>query len=104
MQAALAGDFVIALYNPASLRRRVPLERAVTLLRKGRNPATPVVIARNLGRADESVRVVTLAALDPEEIDMLTIMIVGSSATRRGPSGVFTPRGYAQKPRSDATP
>ena len=104
LQAALAGDFVIALYNPASLRRRVPLERAVTLLRKGRKPATPVVIARNLGRADESVRVVTLAALDPEEIDMLTIMIVGSSATRRGPSGVFTPRGYAQKPRSDATP
>ena len=103
LQAAIDGDFVIALYNPASLKRRAPLDMAVALLRAGRPAATPVVIARNLGRADELVRVVTLGALDPTEIDMLTILIVGSSATRCGPSGVFTPRGYAQKPRSEAS-
>ncbi len=104
LQAAIDGDFVIALYNPASLKRRAPLERAVDMLREGRPPATPVVIARNLGRADESVRVVALEALDPAEIDMLTLLIIGSSATQRGPAGVFTPRGYAQKPRSGTAP
>lgn len=104
LQAAIDGDFVIALYNPASLRRRAPLDMAMAMLRAGRSATTPVVIARNLGRADELVRVVTLGALDPAEIDMLTVLIVGSSATRCGPSGVFTPRGYAQKPRSAGPP
>ncbi len=103
LAAAIDGDFVIALYNPASLNRRLPLERAMTILRAGRPATTPVVIARNLGRADERVRVVALGALDPAEIDMLTILIIGSSATRHGPAGVFTPRGYAQKPRREET-
>ncbi len=101
LQAAIDGDFVLAHYTPASLKRRAPLDMAVALLRAGRPATTPVVIARNLGRADELVRVVTLGALDPAEIDMLTLLIIGSSATRCGPSGVFTPRGYAQKPRSE---
>lgn len=100
VRAAIQGDFVIAFYNPASQRRRDPFHRALALLRDGRPPTTPVIVARNLGREGESVRTVELQHLDPDSVDMLTLLIVGSSATRVGPSGVFTPRGYAGKIRS----
>jgi cobalt-precorrin 5A hydrolase/precorrin-3B C17-methyltransferase len=100
VRAAIAADFVIAFYNPASQRRREPFHRALAALREGRPPTTPVVVARNLGREGERVETVELQALDPDRVDMLTLLIVGSSATRIGPSGVFTPRGYAGKART----
>jgi cobalt-precorrin 5A hydrolase/precorrin-3B C17-methyltransferase len=102
LRAAAEGDFVVALYNPVSRRRTTQLVRAVEILR-GRRPAdTPVVLARNLGREGESVTVIDLAALAPEAVDMLTVVLVGSSATRRVEKGdgsvwVYTPRGYAAK-------
>lgn len=99
VRAAAAGDFVVALYNPVSARRRALLGRARDLLLERRPAATPVVLARNLGRADESVRLVALAELDADAADMLTVVLVGSAATRRaprlhGPDWVYTPRGY----------
>jgi cobalt-precorrin 5A hydrolase/precorrin-3B C17-methyltransferase len=97
LEAAAAADFVIALFNPASQRRREPLARALAILRRHRAPTTPVVVARDLGRDGESVRVVDLAALDPNSIDMMTLLIIGSSATRLAGTYVFTPRGYAEK-------
>jgi cobalt-precorrin 5A hydrolase/precorrin-3B C17-methyltransferase len=102
LRAAAEGDFVIALYNPVSRSRTQPLVRALEVLRAHRAPETPVVLARNLGRAGESVSVLDLADLAPEQADMLTLVLVGSSATRRVPRGgggcwVYTPRGYAAK-------
>ncbi|MCB1882728.1 MAG: precorrin-3B C(17)-methyltransferase [Geminicoccaceae bacterium] len=99
LEAAAAGDFVVALYNPVSLRRREALPLARRILLKHRPSDTPVVVARDLGRADERVEVVTLEALSVEMVDMLTLVLVGSSATRRfaardGGTRVFTPRGY----------
>jgi cobalt-precorrin 5A hydrolase / cobalt-factor III methyltransferase / precorrin-3B C17-methyltransferase len=103
LEAAAAGDFVVALYNPVSERRRDQLLRAREILLRSRAATTPVVLARNLGRAGETVRVVELDALGPDLVDMLTIVIVGSSHTRRidrpdGGAWVYTPRGYAAKP------
>ena len=83
LEAAAEGDFVIALYNPRSARRTGQLERAREILLRRRAGDTPVALARNLGRAGESVAVTTLAALDPGQADMLTLVIVGSSATRK---------------------
>jgi cobalt-precorrin 5A hydrolase/precorrin-3B C17-methyltransferase len=101
LEAAAAGDFVVALYNPASLRRREGLARALAILARARDPDTPVVIARGLGRAGESVRIVDLARVPHDEIDMLTILIVGARATRglevARERRIFTPRGYAAK-------
>ncbi|HMR52062.1 MAG TPA: precorrin-3B C(17)-methyltransferase [Amaricoccus sp.] len=105
IRAAAAGDFVIAFYNPVSQRRRVLLDAAREILLDHRAADTPVLLASNLGRADETLRVRTLATLRTEEVDMLTLVLVGSSATRAFPSGdgaagaggqwLFTPRGYA---------
>jgi cobalt-precorrin 5A hydrolase/precorrin-3B C17-methyltransferase len=101
LHAAADGDFVVALYNPASLRRRDQLRRAIHILRAQRPAATPVIVARNLGRVGESVGVSTLAAFDTEAIDMLTLLLIGSSRTRAFATGsaqwVYTPRGYAAK-------
>ncbi|MEM7043127.1 MAG: precorrin-3B C(17)-methyltransferase [Pseudomonadota bacterium] len=99
LQAAAEGDFVIALYNPASERRRQGLASAISILSEERPPSTPVIIARNLGRDGEAIDVVELQALDQERVDMMTLLIVGSGQTRMAPRlhgrpFVYTPRGY----------
>ena len=99
LHAAAAGDLVTVLYNPVSVRRREGLVRARAILLEHRSPATPVVIARNVGRDGARQELVTLAELTPERVDMLSLVIVGSTATRRfprlhGPDWVLTPRDY----------
>ena len=102
IRAAAEGDFVIAFYNPVSQRRTTQLVQAKEILLKHRPAETPVVLAWNLGRKGEQVKVVSLAKLDPTQIDMLTVVLVGSCQTRRlqlpnGDFRVYTPRGYDQK-------
>ncbi len=94
LAAAAAADFVIAIYNPASRSRTEQLVRARELLLEHRDPATPVVIGRDVGGPAESVRVVTLAELDPATVDMRCLLIVGSSQTRSTGATVYTPRWY----------
>ena len=99
--AAATGDFVVALFNPASRRRFWQLARARDILLSHRAPQTPVVLARNLGRTGETVRVTALGDLTGEDADMLTLVLVGSSTTRRAAgrhdTWVYTPRGYASR-------
>ena len=102
VEAAAEGDFVVAFYNPVSMRRRELFARALEILGRHRPPETPVVIGRNLGRDGESVQVLDLAAVGPDDVDMLCVVLVGSSETRRvakssGGVWVYTPRGYAAK-------
>ena len=99
LEAAGAADLVLALYNPASRARREQLERAIAVIRRHRDDATPVVVARAVGAEDESVLVTTLAKLVLDTVDMRTLLIVGSSTTRviaraHATSRVYTPRGY----------
>ncbi|HEX7968817.1 MAG TPA: precorrin-3B C(17)-methyltransferase, partial [Stellaceae bacterium] len=106
LHAAAEGDFVVALYNPRSERRRTQLSAAREILLGHRAPETPVGLARNLGRPGESVAVTTLGALAPEDVDMLTLVLIGSSTTRvvpGAPPRLYTPRGYAAK-RDGAAP
>jgi cobalt-precorrin 5A hydrolase/precorrin-3B C17-methyltransferase len=100
LAAAAAGDFVIALYNPRSARRATQLAAARGILLAHRAIGTPVAVARNLGRADESLVLTTLGELDPESVDMLTLVLVGNSETRLIPGRqprIYTPRGYEAK-------
>ncbi len=98
LTAAAEGDFVLALYNPASAARPDQIHEAFALLRRLRAGATPVVFARAIGREDERVEITTLADADPGRADMATLVIVGSSATRviardGAPPFVYSPRG-----------
>lgn len=103
LDAAAGADFVVALYNPRSHHRPDDFGRAMAVLRRHRDDATPVVLGRDVGRPDESVRIVALGELatpkGQAEIDMRTVVIVGSSQTRtvEGPGGrrwTYTPRWY----------
>lgn len=96
LDAAAAADFVVAMYNPRSRHRPHQFADAMAVLARHRAPATPVVLGRNVGRDTEQVVVVDLASVDPETVDMSTVVVVGSSATRvlDRPTGcsVYTPR------------
>jgi precorrin-2 C20-methyltransferase/precorrin-3B C17-methyltransferase len=99
LSAAAGADLVIAIYNPASRSRKEQLVRARELLLHHRSPDTPVVVGRDVGGPEESVRVTTLGGLDPATIDMRCLLIVGSSQTRTttrgdGTTQVYTPRHY----------
>jgi len=97
LEAAAAADFVVALYNPRSKRRPTRLSTATDIFLRHRSPETPVFIARNLGRDGEERRVICLSELAGADIDMLTIVLVGSRRTRRidgDPPRLYTPRGY----------
>ena len=93
LRAIAAADLVLAIYNPASRSRTEQVAVAQRLLLEHRRPDTVVVVGRDVGRAEESLTVTTLAELDPAAIDMKCLLIVGASGTRMTPGGaVWTPR------------
>ena len=100
LTAAAQGDFVIAFYNPASRARPDAIHTAFALLRSLKAGATPVALARAVGRPDERLIVTTLAEVDPSLCDMSTLVLIGSSETRfvERPDGlapwIYTPRHY----------
>jgi precorrin-2 C20-methyltransferase/precorrin-3B C17-methyltransferase len=94
LDAAGAADLVIAIYNPASRSRTTQLAQAREVLLRHRDPGTPVVVARDIGGPEESVRVTSLGDLDPATVDMRCLLIVGSSRTRVTGGQVWTPRTY----------
>ena len=99
LTAAAEGDFVIALYNPASKTRPQPIHDAFDLLRSLKSPATPVAFARAVGRPDERIVLTTLGEADPSIADMSTLVMIGSSETRfiervGDEPWLYTPRHY----------
>ncbi|MDE3059992.1 MAG: precorrin-3B C(17)-methyltransferase [Pseudomonadota bacterium] len=98
LQAASDGDFALAIYNPASKTRRDQLLQALALLRKQRSDDTIAVIAKDIGRADESVSITSLGEVDAAQVDMRTLLIIGSSHTRRVGRFIYTPRYYEDRP------
>jgi len=97
LEAAAAGDFVIAIYNPASRARPHRLGEALDLLRARKSPATIVVLVRAAGSGEAARITTTLKDVDARSADMRTLVLIGSSATRliardgRAP-WVYTPR------------
>jgi precorrin-2 C20-methyltransferase/precorrin-3B C17-methyltransferase len=93
LRAVAAADLVLAIYNPASQSRRDQIGEARRILLEQRDPATPVVVGRNVGRPGESLAITTLDDLDSATIDMSCLLIVGSSQTHVAPDGrVWTSR------------
>jgi len=101
ISAVAAADMAIAVYNPASSQRTWQVAALRELVLEHRKPDTPVVLGRDVGGPSESVRVLTLAELDPAEVDMRTLLIIGASTTTAfdTPSGprVYTSRRYAPR-------
>lgn len=103
LDLASQADLALAFYNPISRSRPWQLGRALEIVRQHRTPQTPVVLGRDIGRPGQTLRVITLGELTPEQVDMRTMVLVGSSTTcvfpkAEGGEWVYTPRWYGEKP------
>jgi precorrin-3B C17-methyltransferase len=94
IKAAAVGDFVTAVYNPKSHGRYWQLYRLQELFLKHRSADTPVGYVRQAGREEQEVKVTTLGAFDPEDIDMFTVILIGNSQSYIADGKMITPRGY----------
>ncbi|QXZ13658.1 precorrin-3B C(17)-methyltransferase [Pseudomonas sp. AO-1] len=105
LDLAAAADLALAFYNPISRARPWQLGRALEIVAQHRTAATPVVLGRDIGRPGQSLRVTTLGQLTPDQVDMRTMVLIGSSTTctfpkAEGGEWVYTPRWYGEKPQS----
>ncbi|WP_334033879.1 precorrin-3B C(17)-methyltransferase [Burkholderia cepacia] len=99
LRHAAQADLVMAFYNPISRARPWQLDRALDVVRAHRTADTVVVLGRDIGRPGATLATTTLGALRSDQVDMRTMVIVGSSTTRRfaigeGREWVYTPRWY----------
>ena len=94
IKAASMSDFVIAFYNPRSNNRNWQLKKAFDMILETRKSSTPVVFARQLGRKEEKVQVHRLGDFPVDQVDMLTLILVGNSTSFYQDGYVVTPRGY----------
>ncbi|MCE0463138.1 precorrin-3B C(17)-methyltransferase [Pseudomonas uvaldensis] len=104
LDLAAQADLALAFYNPISRSRPWQLGRALDIVAQHRTPDTPVVLGRDIGRPGQTLRVTTLGQLAPDQVDMRTMVLVGSSTTcvfprAEGGDWVYTPRWYGSKPR-----
>ena len=103
IQAAAIGDFVTAIYNPKSNGRYWQLYRLVEIfLQEGRSPETPVGYVRQAGREEQEIKLTMLGKLDPEDVDMFTIVIIGNSQSYITDGKFLTPRGYYKEKEQGA--
>ncbi|GFM78697.1 precorrin-3B C(17)-methyltransferase [Pseudomonas cichorii] len=105
LDLASQADLALAFYNPISRSRPWQLGRALEIVRQHRTPETPVTLGRDIGRPGQTLRVITLGELTPEQVDMRTMVLIGSSTTctfarPNGEQWVYTPRWYPVKPGS----
>jgi len=96
IEGALLGDFVIALFNPQSIERNWQLKSVIDQCLKSRPGFTPVLVARQVGRENQSKKFFTLKTIPIKEIDMLSIIIIGNSQTTLMDKIFLTPRGYLE--------
>lgn len=94
IEAAAAGDFVIALYNPKSHRRVNQIEAVKNIVLKHRAASTPVGIVNNASRQGETMAIATLDNFTQQHIDMFSLVIIGNSQTYSKDGRMITPRGY----------
>lgn len=91
---AAMGDFVIAIYNPSSKKRRDYLKKACEILLPYKSAETVCGYVKNIGREGETGAVTTLSALVAVEVDMFTTVFIGNSETTVINGRMVTPRGY----------
>ncbi|MCU1595436.1 MAG: Precorrin-3B methylase-like protein, partial [Frankiales bacterium] len=99
LSLAAKADLVIAIYNPRSKARPWQVGAMRDLVLEHRSPSTVVVLGRDVGGSGERITITTLGDMDPDMVDMRTLVLIGSSTTRTTPRSdgslaVFTPRRY----------
>ena len=94
LKCAAEADFILCLYNPASKKRADYLAKACMIVSEFRSDDTPCGYVRNIGRAGQEHRILTLRELVSVQADMFTTVIIGNSTTKIIGGRLVTPRGY----------
>ena len=107
LRHAAQADLVMAFYNPISRARPWQLDRALDIVREYRAPETVVVLGRDIARPGATLKTISLVELKSADVDMRTMVLIGSSTTRvfkagfvaqeaagTGRDWVYTPRWY----------
>lgn len=85
LRALAPSGLALALYNPRSKRRTQQFDRALEILRAARSGETPVALCHDVTRPTEAIERTTLAALEPERVTMVTLVVVaGDTAAEAG--------------------
>jgi cobalt-precorrin 5A hydrolase/precorrin-3B C17-methyltransferase len=103
LELACQADLALAFYNPISKARPLQLGKALEIVRRHRDPHTPVTLGRDVGRPGQQLTITTLGELTANQVDSRTMVLVGSSTTcafakADGGQWVYTPRWYPNKP------
>ncbi|GAB77082.1 precorrin-3B C17-methyltransferase [Austwickia chelonae] len=103
--AAAEGDLIVALYNPRSRTRTWQLPRVLEIMAGHRPAHTPVAVVMQAERSRQRVIMSTLADFTPDDVDMNSLVIIGSSTTTYVTSGggekrIVTPRDYSWMPET----
>ncbi|RLA95009.1 MAG: precorrin-3B C(17)-methyltransferase [Deltaproteobacteria bacterium] len=104
IKAALHADFVLVIYNPKSTVRNWQLKEVLKEVESIRGGSVPVGIVRNATRKGQKVTIVKARHVDPDSVDMLTVLIIGNSQTRMVGNKMLTPRGYMERFSSRSQP
>lgn len=97
IEGAALGDFVTSIYNPKSVKRYWQLNKLKSIFLLHRSPETPVAICYQLGRKEEKITLTTLSALNIDEVDMFSLVVIGNSQTFKFKNHLITPRGYLNR-------
>ena len=97
IEYAAKADFVLVIFNPKSKKRDWQIGKAMEIALKYRDRNTPVGIVRNAMRDSQDVRIISLSELANADIDMLTIVFIGSTQSSIYRDFMYTPRGYSKK-------
>lgn len=94
LRVAAQADFLIALYNPSSKKRKDYLARACDILLEYKEESIICGIVRNIAREEESMNILTLKELRNTEVDMFSTVYIGNKMTKIIKDKMVTPRGY----------
>lgn len=97
LDAAASTDFVIALYNPTSVRRQQQIVECKEIVARYRPGSTPVAIIRSAYRPRQEVTLTDLDHMLQYDMGMLATVIIGNSQTFVYQGRMITPRGYENK-------
>lgn len=94
LQAAAAGDFAIAIYNPSSHKRKDYLKRACEILLQTVEGTRACGYVENIGREGTKAVTCTLEELKDREVNMFTTVFIGNSGSEILDGKLITKRGY----------
>ncbi len=97
LQAVAQSALPIVLYNPAGKKRRALLHEALNIFKEQRGDEIFCAYVRHAGRVQEEKWVGKLCQFPQDEVDMSTLIVIGSERTQFNDNVLYEARGYVEK-------